>query len=932
MAEGQRDFEAPDRRPSDGVVREDEEHWRRCVEEAPVAIAMLDEEMCYLAASERWRAEFNLKGSALRGRSHYELFPDIPERWKAIHQRCLAGAVEHNDEDLFVRADGSRQWLRWAIRPWRSDAGHVGGLIIYSEDITSRKEGEAALTESERRLRLALNASAAGIWSWDADSQQSTWDDRYHAQYGFAPGDARAYDAWVARLHPDDRPKVMARLNQMLQTPGDDEWDVEFRAVLPDGDIRWMHGLGRAERDGDGRVTRLVGINLDVTAQKRAEDALQRSRDRQHETTETVRLLLETAAQGIVSVDVAGVIVTANAAIAGMFGWATDELIGQSIERLLPSSLREAHARHRSAYFAAPRPRPMGLGMNLVGQRKDGSTFPVEVSLNHTSTPTGERAIAFVTDVTARVRADTALRDSNRRLRMALDAAAAETWTLDLGASTMVADERASARPAQAFDSSHPFARFLEQVHPDDRARVAANLEAVRQPHGVKGCDFEYRQIQPDGRVTWHQSVARVERDQTRHAVRISGISLDVTARKASEEEVQRSHMALEDRTAELERRTAQLSRLATDLTLAEQHAREQLAKTLHDHLQQLLFGATLKLDRLATRAARGDVDLDLVASARSDIDDAIAAARSLSVELFPPALHERGLPAALEWLAGWMRQKYGLSVRISADAQANPGRHDLRILLFESCKELLFNVVKHAKTNQVAVKVALGPHQTLCITVTDKGAGFDPALTFDVARAQQPGLGLFSIRERLALLGGRLDIESAPGRGARFTLVAPRDGGFDRPVGERALAAPASDDTDRSTSKRPLRILIADDHAIVREGLRELLAGETGLQVVGVASDGLEAIAQAHALRPDIVVMDVSMPQMDGVEATRRIRAELPFIDVFGLSTHESTEELHPIEKAGAAGYFTKGDDVRHLVERLLAVHARRSGPADQV
>src|SRR6185503_2261047 len=93
-------------------------------------------------------------------------------------------------------------------------------------------------------------------------------------------------------------------------------------------------------------------------------------------------LLLETAAQGIVSVDAHGVILTANRAFEAMFGWAADELIGQRIEQLLPSSFRDAHVRHRVGYFAAPRSRLMGGGLDLVGKRKDGSTFAIEVSLN----------------------------------------------------------------------------------------------------------------------------------------------------------------------------------------------------------------------------------------------------------------------------------------------------------------------------------------------------------------------------------------------------------------------------------------------------------------------------------------------------------------------------------------------------------------------
>ena len=115
----------------------------------------------------------------------------------------------------------------------------------------------------------------------------------------------------------------------------------------------------------------------------------------------------------------------------------------------------------------------------------------------------------------------------------------------------------------------------------------------------------------------------------------------------------------------------------------------------------------------------------------------------------------------------------------------------------------------------------------------------------------------------------------------------------------------------------------MVDDHAEVRRVFRELVQERPELHVVGEAADGLEAIAQAHALRPDVILMDVSMPGMDGVEATRRIHAELPFIQILGLSTHVKTDDLHSIELVGAAGFFTKGVDTQRLIDHLLAVHA---------
>jgi signal transduction histidine kinase len=394
----------------------------------------------------------------------------------------------------------------------------------------------------------------------------------------------------------------------------------------------------------------------------------------------------------------------------------------------------------------------------------------------------------------------------------------------------------------------------------------------------------------------------------------------DITERR-------RAAAALEERTVELERRTAQLSHLASDLTLAEQHAREQLAKTLHDGLQQLLLIAALNLDQqMKHDAETGTSPADHLMQAKSHVEEAIAAARSLSFELFPPVLQSSGLPAALSWLADWTRNKYGIEVQVSASPLANSARKDVRTLLFESVRELLLNAVKHAQAERVSVDLAVDADGMLCITVTDQGIGFEPAEASEPAKGGHAGWGLFSIRERLTLLGGRFDVDSSPGHGARFRLTAPlgaQDTSSAQDLPSLAAVGPVSSSAASLAAAHALKILIVDDHAAVRRVFRDMLQERLELCVVGEASNGLEAIAQAHALRPHVILMDISMPRMDGVDATRRIHAELPAVQILGLSMQVRTETRHPIEHAGASGFFVKGADTQRLIEHLLGVHA---------
>ena len=135
----------------------------------------------------------------------------------------------------------------------------------------------------------------------------------------------------------------------------------------------------------------------------------------------------------------------------------------------------------------------------------------------------------------------------------------------------------------------------------------------------------------------------------------------------------------------------------------------------------------------------------------------------------------------------------------------------------------------------------------------------------------------------------------------------------------------PPSLDPVTIAAQRRLRILIVDDHAPVRKALRGLLQARPEFQVAGEATNGLEAIAQARVIKPDVILMDISMPEMDGIEATQRLHAEAPSILIFGLSMQTRTEGRHAIEDAGAAGFFTKGADMPRLINELLTIHHPR-------
>lgn len=280
----------------------------------------------------------------------------------------------------------------------------------------------------------------------------------------------------------------------------------------------------------------------------------------------------------------------------------------------------------------------------------------------------------------------------------------------------------------------------------------AIALEAVRrgaQDYLVKGCS--------DCRLLGRTIRYAMERKHAEQQLRMLNESLE---------------QRVAERTAVATRRAVQLRALAAELTLTEQRERRRLATILHDGLQQLLYAARLNVGTLQARVTDEDLG-EIVERLDALLGQALTESRTLTVELSPPVLYVEGLQGALEWLARHMHERCGLAVEVEADPQVEPESEDVRILLFESVRELLFNVVKHAGIRLARVAMTRSSGDRLRLEVTDRGAGFD--LEQVAAReTTAAGFGLFSIRERLELLGGRLDVRSTPGEGTRVTIEVP--------------------------------------------------------------------------------------------------------------------------------------------------------------
>ncbi len=390
----------------------------------------------------------------------------------------------------------------------------------------------------------------------------------------------------------------------------------------------------------------------------------------------------------------------------------------------------------------------------------------------------------------------------------------------------------------------------------------------------------------------------------------------DIIERAQGEEVLRQLNASLEHRVQE---RTADLQRLTGELAVAEQRQRQRLSAQLHDGLQQLLVGARMQVEMLSRiEPDRGRLT-DHCNAVLALLTQAVNDSRSLSVELSPPILRQAGLLRALAWLARWMEDTHHLTVDLRTDGGGEPHDEGTRILLFQTVRELLLNTVKHAEVQQATVEVTHGDGH-IQIMVADRGKGFDPTR---IPRSGSGGLGLASVRERLHYLGGQLDIESAPGHGSRLTLRVPlmAAGSPDRLVPAPpppAVSGPAPCATDL------LRLLVVDDHVVIRQSLARVLAGEPDLEVVGEAADGKQAVELAGQLQPDVILMDVSMPVMDGIAATQAVRTAYPHVQVIGLSMFSDAEQAQRMREAGAADYVAKASSTEVLLAAIRGCAGR--------
>lgn len=343
------------------------------------------------------------------------------------------------------------------------------------------------------------------------------------------------------------------------------------------------------------------------------------------------------------------------------------------------------------------------------------------------------------------------------------------------------------------------------------------------------------------------------------------------------------------------------MSRRLVDALEAE---RQRLARELHDDIGQSL--TLIKLRLQAVRQLPPDTDLSpQIEAVIKAVEHTLERVRALSQDLRPALLDDLGLIPALRSYVQRLRQHSGLDIQFYADPLARLDG-EVETACFRIVQEALTNVLRHAQAQHVHVTLRRDG-QDLLAQVRDDGVGFDPAAARTAAVAGG-SFGVLGMAERAHLVGGELHIESSPGKGCTVWVRFPQ-----------VVRTPVKRNHPEVQGK--VRVLLAEDHTLVRSGFRALLEQMTDVIVVGEAGDGREALARVAELQPDIVLMDIAMAGLNGLEATARIVRDHPGTRVVMLSMHADQEYVAQALRAGAAGYLLKDVDAEELERALHAV-----------
>jgi PAS domain S-box-containing protein len=650
--------------------------------------------------------------------------PDLWDEENKILARLRAGErIEHFDT-IRVTKTGSRVNVSLTVSPIRDATGKVVGYSKIARDITGRKRAEQELAEANERLCLAFEAGAAGGWDYDLRTGKDVWFGNAHAQLGMTPDETSGsrVEFWK-RIHEDDRERVEHALDVAKQKRRDFGEDV--RVVWRDGTIHWLRSRGRFQYGAGGEAERSLGISLDITERKRAEEALLRH-----------AVIVESSEDAILSVNLDGVIVTWNPGAQRMFGYTEIEAVGKPVTIIVPPELPD----EENKILETLRAGGCIEQFETVRVSKTGKRIDVSLSISPIKDSTGNTLgyAGIERDISNRKRAEEAVLSSEQRYRLLFE--------------RNVAGVGIASLDGRVLDCNHGWARILgyesrDEVigrqavefyfHPGERQRI---LDELLDNQAVLSRELQLRR--KDGTPVWVLFNAAALNSEHNIPI-LQSTMIDISEWKRAEED---------------------LLGMTRKLVAAQEQERARIGRELHDDINQRLAMLSVELDQLQQSPTEVQSRVEQFRKELREISDDVQA---ISHDLHSSKLEYLGVISGIKSWCREVADRHKIEVVFKSDFSGNLPL-DIGLPLFRVLQEAVINSIKHSGEKRVEVQLWKDSGE-IHIMVRDSGKGFDIETAL-----RGKGLGLTSMRERVRLVNGTIAIESSPMGGTKIHVCIP--------------------------------------------------------------------------------------------------------------------------------------------------------------
>ncbi len=779
----------------------------------------------------------------------------------------------------------------------------------YAHDITGRKLSEENLRTEEMKFRSLVSATSQMVWVTDAKGRATKPVPSWEAFTGLSHEEIQGF-GWLRALHKDDLERTGWAMNHAQQTGS--IYEVEHRILRHDGVYRYMLTRGVPVIGDDGRVSQWVGACADITERKQAEEG-----------RAWLAALVESTDDAIVTKDLNGIIQSWNAGAQRLFGYRAEEVSGRPITMLLPPELHheENHIQQR---LETNEPIEHFETVRLA---KDGQRITVSLTVSPIKDGAGKiiGASKIVRDITQRKQIMESLKDSEQRFQDVVIASADWVWEINEKGRYTYASRSVEQILGYTVDEILGKSPFDLMTTGDAAVRIRQKyleIAAGKEPFRNFATPCRHK----DGTVRHLLTNGIPIMDQQGNLLGYRGIDRDITDLKLVEEELARAKAA------------AEAANLAKSDFLANMSHEIRTPMNAVMGMAQLLEKEPLSPDQGEMVGQIRTAGRSLMGILNDILDYSKIEAGQLRIELRPFALQP--LLNQLDSLLGSAARDKGLTLKINVTAAVAQSLLGDSLRLEQILLNLMGNAIKFAEQGEITLLIkpvkSTGMTTRLRFQVSDNGVGIAPdtlALLFQPfsqadnsisRRFGGTGLGLSICKRLVDLMEGTIGVESVEGVGSTFW--------FELPFGQASegTSRPLPTPKELSAAGQRLsgqRILVVDDNGINRELLARALKRE-GAEVTR-ANDGLQALTQLRAECFDAVLMDIQMPVMDGLTATRAIRQDLGLTElpVIAVTAGVLPEERQKALDAGVNGFLPKPVDLEEMVTLLLS---RPSRPAE--